>query len=112
MGVDLQFASGVGMHNYRNTMKSYLAFATILMAAASLSAAVVNGGGTGAPTTPTNPTTPTTPTTPVVTPKPTTGSCQKPAAKPVSKPVEAKCVKKEAPKPAPIKSAAPVCQKN
>lgn len=108
MGVDLPFASGVGMHDYRNTMKSCLAFATILMAAASLSAAVVNGGGTGAPTTPTNPTTP---TTPVVTPKPTTGSCQKPAAKPVSKPVEAKCVKKEAPKPAPIKSAAPVCKK-
>ncbi|PAW84436.1 MAG: hypothetical protein B9S29_03910 [Opitutia bacterium Tous-C2FEB] len=88
-------------------MKSFFASALGLLAAASLSAAVVTGGGTG---------TPTTPTTPVVPPKPTTGGCQKPAAKLATKlatkPAEKKCdEKKAAPKPAPIKSAAPVCKK-
>ncbi len=100
-----RFASVFFMYSTASNMKSYLAFASVLMAAASLSAAVATGGGT------TTPTTPTSPTTPAVTPKPTTGSCQKPEAKPASKPVEAKCGKKEAPKPAPIKSAAPVCKK-
>jgi hypothetical protein len=90
-------------------MKSYLAFASVLGAAASLSAAVVTGGGTG--TTGTGTTTPTTPTTPVVTPKPTAGTCQKPAIQPAIKPIEVKCEKKEAAKPAPIKSAAPACAK-
>ena len=90
-------------------MKSYLAFASVLGAAASLSAAVVTGGGTG--TTGTGTTTPTTPTTPVVAPKPAAGSCQKPEAKAVIKAIEAKCEQKLAAKPAPIKSAAPTCAK-
>jgi hypothetical protein len=46
-----------------------------------------------------------------VAPKPTTGTCQKPATPPAIKPIEVKCEKKEAPKPQPIKSAAPSCAK-
>jgi hypothetical protein len=87
-------------------MKWFFAYTLGLLAAASLSAAVVTGGGTGTPTTPT------TPTTPVVTPQPATGSCQKPEGTSAAKPLEKKCdEKKAAPKPAPIKSAAPVCKK-
>ncbi len=85
-------------------MKSILASAALVFATVSLSAAaVVTGGGTG--------TSSTTPTTPVVAPKPTTGTCQKPATPPVIKHIEVKCEKKEAPKPQPIKSAAPSCAK-
>ena len=40
------------------------------------------------------------------------GSCQKPEGTSAAKPLEKKCdEKKAAPKPAPIKSAAPVCKK-
>jgi len=104
----LRFASGLGTYSIRNNMKSLFAYTAVLFAAATLSAAVVNGGGTGTGTT--------TPTTPVVTPtKPTSGSCQKPESQHEKKSVEGKhekkSEKKSAPKPAPIKSAAPVCKK-
>ena len=115
----LPFASGLGTHRILNTMKSLFAYTAVLFAVATLSAAVVTGGGTGTGTT-----TPTTPTTPVVTPtKPTSGSCQKPESQHEKKSVEGKheekhekktekkSEKKSAPKPAPIKSAAPVCKK-
>jgi len=95
----LPFASGLGTHRILNTMKSLFAYTAVLFAVATLSAAVVTGGGTGTGTT--------TPTTPVLTPtKPTSGSCQKPESR-----HEKKGEKKSAPKPAPIKSAAPVCKK-
>jgi hypothetical protein len=90
-------------------MKSLFAYSAGLFAAASLSAAVVTGGGTGTGT-------PTTPIAPVVTPtKPASGSCQKPESHHEKKSVEGKhekkSEKKTAPKPAPIKSAAPACKK-
>lgn len=81
--------------------KSLFAYTAGLSAAATLSAAVFTGGGTGTPITPT------TPITPVVTPtKPTSGSCQKSESQ-----HEKKSEKKSTPKPAPIKSAAPACKK-
>ena len=102
----LPFASGFRTYITLIIMKSLFAYTAGLFAAATLSAAVFTGGGTGTPTTPT------TPTTPVVTPtKPTSGSCQKSESQDEKKSVEKKCEKKEAPKPAPIKSAAPACKK-
>lgn len=89
-------------------MKSVLAFAAVVFASATLSAAVVTGGTT---TTTTTTTTNTTVKPPVVAPKPPVGTCQKPATQPAIKPIEVKCEKKEAQKPAPIKSAAPSCAK-
>jgi hypothetical protein len=101
---NLLFASAAAMDSNLSTMKSLFTYATFVLATASLSAAaVVTGGGTGTGST--------TPTTPVVAPKPTTGTCQKPATPPVIKHIEVKCEKKEAPKPQPIKSAAPSCAK-
>ncbi len=89
-------------------MKTLLACSALAFASFNLSAAVVTGGGT---TTGTSTGTTTTTTTTVVTPKPSTGSCQKPVAQTAVKPVEVKCEKKQAPKPAPLKSAAPTCSK-
>jgi len=88
-------------------MKSVLAFAAVVFASATLSAAVVTGGTTTTTTT----TTTTNVKPPVVAPKPPVGTCQKPATQPAIKPIEVKCEKKEAEKPAPIKSAAPSCAK-
>jgi len=85
-------------------MKSVLAFAAVVFASATLSAAVVTGGTTTTTTT-------TNVKPPVVAPKPPVGTCQKPATQPAIKPIEVKCEKKEAEKPAPIKSAAPSCAK-
>ena len=109
----LPFASGFRTYSSLITMKSLFAYTAALFAAATLSAAVFTGGGTGTGT----PTTPTTPTTPVVTPtKPTSGSCQKSESQHEKKSDEEKCEKKSdekksTPKPAPIKSAAPACKK-
>ena len=103
----LPFASRFRTYRTLNTMKSLFAYTAVLFAAATLSAAVFTGGGTGTGTT-----TPTTPTTPVVTPtKPTSGSCQKSESQHEKKSVEKKTEKKSTPKPAPIKSAAPACKK-
>lgn len=112
----LPFASGFRTYSSLITMKSLFAYTAALFAAATLSAAVFTGGGTGTGTT-----TPTTPTTPVVTPtKPTSGSCQKSESQHEKKSDEEKCEKKSdekksekksTPKPAPIKSAAPACKK-
>lgn len=103
----LRFASGLGACGIPNNMKSLFAYTAVLFAAATLSAAVVNGGGTGTGTV--------TPTTPVVTPtKPVSGTCDKPSSKPAAHPkksAEVKGEKKGPAKPAPIKSAAPACKK-
>jgi hypothetical protein len=96
----LPFASGFRTYSTLKIMNALFTYTTALFAAATLSAAVVTGGGTGTGTT--------TPTTPVVTPtKPTSGSCQKSESPHEKKSAE----KKSAPKPAPIKSAAPACKK-